>query len=255
MQNSKKYLVTAAGGNGTIVELLKEGLSRAEYAKQGKILGRDFEPQEAEQAGFLIPIENRFEMAGGEFCGNAARSTAVLLSIIKGLTEVEFTVSGFIGTVKATVIKIGGSRYTARCTFGGLPVIRKDVCLKSGQEVSVVDLGGIVHVVFEAPFPVDKTFYQNAHLAMMRELELENREAVGVVWFKRQDRSVFLYPVVWVKEVDTFFFEQSCGSGTIAVALVTGAKSVVQPTGKTIEVEIMKNGVVLESEMEVTYES
>jgi hypothetical protein len=60
-----------------------------------------------------------------------------------------------------------------------------------------------------------------------------------------------MHPVVWVKAIDSFFYEESCGSGTIAVGRVTGASSVVQPTEKIISVGFTERAVVLESEMEV----
>ena len=74
-----KQLVFAAGGNGIAIETLDAPLSRQEYQERGRALEAEFEPTGAEQAGFLIPSERHFEMAGEEFCGNATRSAAVLL--------------------------------------------------------------------------------------------------------------------------------------------------------------------------------
>ena len=76
---------------------------------------------------------------------------------------------------------------------------------------------------------------------------------MGVIWIERFSKEVRMHPVVWVKDVDTFFYEQSCGSGTIAVSKVTGIPSVVQPTGKKIEAEITSEAIILKSEMEVIY--
>lgn len=72
-------LITAAGGNGTAIEILDQALTRQEYESRGKALESDFVADGVEQAGFLIPSDRHFEMAGGEFCGNATRSAAVAL--------------------------------------------------------------------------------------------------------------------------------------------------------------------------------
>ena len=250
---SSIFVITAAGGNGTAIRVLDHALSRAEYARQGKQLGQDMERFGAEQTGFLIPENNHFEMAGGEFCGNAARSAAILLSEIQRKPRVSFTMSGYTGTVNATVKKTGDKTYFVECVFPGLSAVRRDIVLSSGQRATVVDLGGIVHVVIEAPFPSEADAYQVMHRTITRELNLEKRSAVGVVWIERVEDSVKMHPVVWVKDVDTFFYEQSCGSGTIAVSKVTGIHSIIQPTGKKIEAEITDKATILRSDMEVIH--
>ena len=59
--------------------------------------------------------------------------------------------------------------------------------------------------------------------------------------------------VVWVRSVDTFFYESSCGSGAIAACAVTGVSDIVQPTGKIIRAEINDDLVSLKSDVEVIY--
>jgi len=252
---NREFVITAAGGNGTAIRVLTHALSRKEYAREGEQLGRNFEKFGAEQAGFLVISDDHFEMGGGEFCGNAARSAAILFSEIKGDSHVSFTISGFDGEVQAVVEKKDDKHYFVECVFRGMPTESKNVVLSNGQRVTVVDLGGIVHVVIEASFNPDRKVYEAAHREITRELGFENRSAVGVVWIERNRDSVIMKPVVWVKEVNTFFFESSCGSGTIAVGKVTGAESVVQPTGQIIHVKIEDGRVILRSEMEVAYES
>lgn len=252
---NQTFVITAAGGNGTAIRILECGLSRMEYASQGKQLGKDGEQFGAEQAGFLIPSENHFEMAGGEFCGNAARSAAILLSEIEKQDKVFFRMSGYDGTVIANVKKTSPTGYSVRCIFGNLPTDQSDVVLLSGQAAAIVDLGGIVHIVIEASFPNEASLYQSIHRAIIQELDLKERGAVGVVWFERSKGKALIHPVVWVKEVDTFFYEQSCGSGSIAVGKVTGISSITQPSGEDIEVEIATDSVALQSAMEIVHEN
>lgn len=248
---TRRKLVTAAGGNGTAIEIINRPLSRSDYVSRGKILENDLEPFGAEQAGFLVLDENHFEMAGEEFCGNATRSAAVLLYQEKGKDDVSFTVSGFSGTVRALIEPLTNNLFFVKAVFSQMTVRAEEITLSDGTTASIVDLGGIVHVVIEGEFPNDEKVYTSRHRQIVSELNLEERDAVGVVWFQKKLDTVMMHPVVWVRSVDTFYYESSCGSGTIAVGKVTGASSVVQPTEKTISVEIGEDYVVLSSEMEV----
>lgn len=245
-------LITAAGGNGTVIQILTQPLSRQAYAAVGtELLSKEMENDGAEQAGFLILGGHppHFRMAGNEFCGNASRSVAVLISEIEARPDVTFTVSGFDGTVSADVGRKSDNLYDVRCEFPGMPVEVRQVVLADGRSGQIVDLGGIVHVVIEGEFPQDD--YEAEHRRIMEEFNLQKRGAVGVIWFKQnQEGAVVMHPVVWVRDVDTFYYERSCGSGTIAVGRVTGANEIVQPTGKIIQVEITEDRVVLASEME-----
>jgi diaminopimelate epimerase len=244
-------LITAAGGNGTAIQIIDKPLTRAQYEHEGKVLGDSMEPKGAEQAGFLVLSDQHFEMAGGEFCGNATRSAAVLFSNEVSKSEVSFTVSGFDGTVRAHVQPMSDNVFDVRCEFPSLPVDVKNVTLLDGQQAAVVDLGGIVHVVIEGAFPSEPDDYTTLHRRITDELGLGARDAVGVIWYERQGDLVLMHPVVWVKAIDTFFYETSCGSGTIAVGKVTGVSSIVQPTEKMITVEFTEGAVVLKSEMEI----
>lgn len=246
-----RQLIFAAGGNGTAIEIIDAPLSRQEYQERGRALEAKFEPTGAEQAGFLIPSERHFEMAGGEFCGNATRSAAVLLYQHQAGTEEAFTVSGFEGVVNATVEPLTDKTFFVSASFPGMRAVAKSVCLEDSTPVKIVDLGGIVHVVIEGEFPSDTNAYSAQHRHIVEIFGLSDRGAVGVVWYEKSQDAVVMHPVVWVKAVDTFFYESSCGSGIIAVAAATGVATIVQPTGMTISAEISGSGVTLKSEMEL----
>lgn len=251
----KETLVTAAGGNGTVIRVLGEPMDRADYVREGKAMGQAWEKRGAEQAGFLVFVDkyvpSHFEMAGGEFCGNASRAAALLLAETSEDYDPTFTVSGFKGTVHASVQHIKNLRFMVRCTFPGMSTDVQAVTLDNGTPAFIVDLGGIVHVVIEEAFPSDRDAYEQAHRSIMEQFGLGEREAVGVIWFENRDGAVYMHPVVWVNAVDTFFYEESCGSGTIAVGKVTGQSAIVQPTGQTITAVIAGQSVSLESEMEI----
>lgn len=243
-------IITAAGGNGTAIQVIKQPLTRAEYASRGKTLGKEMEPFGAEQAGFLAPSLSHFEMAGGEFCGNASRAAAVLLSQIKRQPKITFSVSGFQGTVEAAIKQQSDKLYSVRCRFPGLPITITPITI-ADKQMDIVDLDGIVHIIIKGAFPKQTARYQESLRDLVRQLKLEEREAVGVIWIDDSRRGVTMQPVVWVKDVDTCFYEQSCGSGAIAVSCVTGVSDIIQPTGKIIKAKVSKDTVTLESIMEI----
>lgn len=90
MNSTTTAVITAANGNGTAIEVITSPLTRTEYVSRGRILGENTERLGAEQAGFLVlsQSQSHFEMAGGEFCGNASRAAAVLFSKLRGADNV-----------------------------------------------------------------------------------------------------------------------------------------------------------------------
>lgn len=244
------YLIKAAGGNVTAVRILKNPKSRVDYESAGRDLIFTNRDQAVEQAGFLILSVNHFEMSGGEFCGNAARAALLLLSHLKKTSNPRFTMSGFSGQVTGSVEKEADGQYLVSCFFPGMIASTTDVNL--GQPAQLVDLGGIVHVVIEGDFPAAD--FARQHLRIRQKLKLDNREAVGVVWARKKGLEARIDPVVWVKGIDSFFYESSCGSGSIAAAQVFTINRIIQPTGGVIEVEIKPQGITLKSLMEVINE-
>lgn len=243
------YIISAAGGNNTAIKIIEKPLSRIEYEEIGSKILKQTERKDVEQVGFLIPSIKHFEMSGGEFCGNAARSAAFLLSRIFKEQKFTFTMSGFSGNVNAVVgiDKDNIEKATVSCYFEGLvsDLVEKEI---NSKKVSVVDLGGIVHCILHEPFPHDS--YKKEHSEIVSKLKLGDRSAVGVLWLNQVEDGLKMDPVVWVKSIDTFFYETSCGSGSIAAAISTGEKTILQPSGEKIEVEVESNGIRLTSRME-----
>ncbi len=251
----KTFVITAAGGNPTAIRTIQSQINRQEFEKFGKDLMQETEKLGVEQAGFLIHHKDsqvHFEMSGGEFCGNASRSVALVISLLTEKSDNAFTVSGFKNTVLSHVEKLDDKRFNVTCEFPNLPISIHPVII-DGNDAKVVDLGGIVHVVIEQLFPAQN--YKEVHRKIMEELGLQTKDAVGVVWIKKTSFGVSMDPVVWVRSIDTFFHETSCGSGTIAVAATTNEKTIIQPSGKSIEAVISDSGVILSSVMEIIFEN
>lgn len=225
-------VVLAAGGNPTGMICYDDSSHRGEYAVIAKrIMASD---PTIEQFGFLEG-SHHLQMSGGEFCGNAARVAAFLISRRTGRTEGTFTISGFGGTVQYTV-----NGQTVRCVFPHYRNERRTVHVL-GVDATLVDLGGIVHVVLppSIPFQNDLAYYRSIHAEVSTALGLQSRAAVGVIWQEVRGESTEIHPVVWVRDIDSFFYETSCGSGTLATIIATNAerKDIFQPSGQSILAE------------------
>ena len=82
-------------------------------------------------------------------------------------------------------------------------------------------------------------------MQLIKDLKLENSEAVGVMYLETIDNKLKINPVVWVKEINTLFYETACGSGTTATAIVKSylekndvSIDILQPSGYVINATI-----------------
>jgi ribosomal protein S18 acetylase RimI-like enzyme len=70
------------------------------------------------------------------------------------------------------------------------------------------------------------------------------------MYSKLTDRGWEIAPVVWVKSIDTLFYETACGSGTIALTQALALRentaienlAVIQPTGRIINASVIFDG-------------
>lgn len=241
----KVYVLTAAGGNPTAVGVTEVAQDRQWYEKAGQMVMQRLTDRAVEQVGFLNVGAAHFEMAGGEFCGNGARAAGFLLADLKEAEGgVTFSCSGYDGPITVTFTKDRESA-KVRGSFPNLVLLKTTVSLTDYGRAVVVDMGGIVHVVIEAPMPKQ---YVSVQAAIINELQLTDRDAVGVCWVTTTKESLLcLNPVVWVRSINTCFFESSCGSGSIAAAAVFGVPDVLQPTGDIICVDHVGDGFAITS--------
>ncbi len=208
MSHTLHYVIADPSGNITILVL--DPVERKDYAETAKkLLARH---EEAEQVGFMrfdgeVP---RVEMSGLEFCGNAARAFAYYLTEKEGAGKGEKTVSvsgcGSVLTARADISEGWAESEVPK------PVELREVTVGDRQGTLVV-MEGISHLFLIGAEPSEETFRS------CREALYEKGEepaAFGVM-FLSEDRQ-FLTPVVWVRDVDTLYFEGSCASGSAAAA-------------------------------------
>jgi diaminopimelate epimerase len=208
-----------------------------------------------EQVGFVGKNNDSFrlEMAGGEFCGNAARCAAnYFLNNLPG--EIEISVSGVTNPLKAGVKK-PDTAWTA------IPAAEINSVSVADEGMYLVRLEGIVHLVilpraserFLSEAKCSDSF-QNKIKSIARTLmdkyRLLDNPACGVMFLEQKQGVLLLHPCVLVPGIESsMYYETACGSGTAAVTMAyafrkrTGVRlSIIQPSEYAIESETEING-------------
>ena len=168
----------------------------------------------AEQVGFVLD-DNTMEMCGLEFCGNASRAFGLLSAKAKGMEGTGSAVVNVSGISHPLAVEINTeTNYTkvkmpmpvsvSTLSNTGIPLVENSV---------LVDLGGIVHLVLYDKEPS----MENFKIAKKFADSIIPAPATGVMFYDTV--AGFLTPVVYVKDVDSTYFEGSCGSGSTALAV------------------------------------
>jgi diaminopimelate epimerase len=221
----------------------------------------------AEQVGFIerarIPgARSRLQMAGGEFCGNAAMSLAAFLVWRGGEgcehgARVLLEVSGAEEAIECVIRpgRAGENEYLGTVRMPPPENIGVMTLPLAGLDLSLtaVRLPGITHVVvplgvFDAREPC-RDPRELAALAVREWAPLIDAEAFGVLLYDPKTQSIT--PLVHVKTSGATVWEHGCGSGSAAVGAymaLAGMKSVtanISQPGGVIEVDArFKDGAV-----------
>lgn len=205
MKSSKINVYKIAGGNATS---LVEGCLLAKrnvFAKS--------ELRFVEQVGFIEEVKiPTMTMMGGELSINGSLAFAKHLGQKSGILKTSG--SNQIVTFKSTAGLTAG-------TFILQPKIIKDR--------QIVLFEGIGYICIEnSTTPTRES---------LRVLASEfNLPAFGVAGFIDNK----LTPFVYVKDTDSLVAETACGSGSVALSIITGQETIIQPTGQNINV--VRNG-------------
>lgn len=169
--------------------------------------------RDVEQVGFVDFAVNklpRLVMMGDELCINATLALAYSLSG-KG----QFYASGFNNPIQFTSGK--------RISTITLP-------LEYRRIGNIILFDGIGYFCTNTDMKPNK----NDLCALAKKYRLP---AFGYAVYTNS----VLKPYVYVQNVDSFILETACGSGSIATAIMTGVKKIVQLSGETIRVSINSN--------------
>ncbi len=265
MTQKLDIIVFDPAGNTTIMVLTP--VSRSQYAETAKkLLEIDFGPQcswrdvaYGEQVAFIVEEKNQdiseapiMEMCGLEFCGNASRSYAYYRALFLGEGDdcgdgkktITVRVSGCSDLLTATV---DPKKHDSVIQMP-LPVDLKmidtsPVGIEGTYPLVVFD--GISHIIIPGVEPEEEKFDRIKQF-IYSEVDPE-MDAFGVM-FMNEEKDL-MSPVVYVRDVDTTYFEGSCGSGTAAAAVAKSASEndgtfeyiFRQPDG-TLNASVKKNG-------------
>lgn len=242
-EDSIRYSILDPTGNITaLVE------SSVEVREQPEVAAAIMERHpEVEQVGFLSLGEEEGEgvaaslrMAGGEFCGNASLCAATLYCMREGLEpkedqDVWLCVSGAHNRVGVRLHKDGAGYRAGIRMPEALKV--EQVELQFGGEsglLTLVRMEGISHLVI----PPTSSFHtllerrEAAELAVRTWCEELSAEGLGLMFVSGDGEARTLVPLVFVSCGETLFWENSCASGSsaVAISLAREAASVVDVT-------------------------
>ena len=188
---------------------------------------------EVEQVGFVDFTSETpsLRMAGGEFCGNASMSAAVLYVTRKGNYEelraaaedekahVLLTVSGAVAPVKIALSECPDGGFNTEIQMpAALAVNDKEFSFGNTKgSLPVVSMEGISHIVIEEASPFFELKKDKAAAEKAVRLFCEKLEAPALGLMFLESTPVILTPLVYVHGGGTVFWENSCASGSCAV--------------------------------------
>jgi diaminopimelate epimerase len=161
-------------------------------------------------------------MAGGEFCGNAARALIYVLAQDKTYPQ-SFTMSG-------TSARITGEAGEQQASFMAQTTLQFECKEFEGQPVPIVHLEGISHAIMTPDhdfFPYLRRTAANQNRAItiinvLEDLEISGKLASSLTFIEPPDNESGprTTSFVYVPAADTLYPEQACASGSVAAALM-----------------------------------
>lgn len=201
------------------------------------------EVRSAEQVGFVAeppagtPYDFALRMAGGEFCGNATMSAAVLWCARRNIKQKTVLVraSGAEQPVPVTVAQLPDGSWEGAVEMPR-PLSVEPVVLKHEDKIyrlALVRFAGICHLIATAPMAREL-----AERAVRRWCMQLGAECLGLMLLDLQKAT--LTPLVYVPAAETLFWESSCASGTAAVGAY-----LAQETGGEVFTNFLEPGGIL----------
>ena len=258
MMEEIRYVLMDPAGNKTILcetPVSEEG----QPAVAGQLMR--LEP-DAEQVGFVtwdeLPGTHvSLRMAGGEFCGNASMSVAVLYCMQKGLDggRILVSASGAPEPVEVEVtaglpdsVDVKDSAKPDRIWTGTVTMPRPEsiqmISFPDSQLLPVVSFAGISHVILDNSMPVEELAAREAERLAKEWCKYLQADALGLLFLDKTDLirgEASLKPLVYVPAADTLFWESACGSGTAAVGAWLAKES-----GRQVDIKLHQPGGTLE---------
>ncbi len=252
---ARKLDVLVADSSGNITIMVLSPVARGDYASVAQSL-LDNVALAGEQVAFIVPAtevfssesesEYHMDMCGLEFCGNASRAFALYearrLNLIEGgYAESSVSVSGCDQLLSARIYdaegipasSAAGSLNNKDLNWGAIDgVVEMDMPVPSSTTALsadqlginkgglLVDMDGIFHLILEDVAPSAEVF----ELVKDRIYSDINPDmpAFGIMFCDTANH--MMTPVVYVRDVDSTYFEGSCASGSVAASFAMADK-------------------------------
>lgn len=172
------------------------------------------ELKKVEQVGFVDSAANKpkLTMMGNELCVNATLAFAKQIGALRG----EVLTSGLVAPVKYR-------------NFGELTSVILTMNPEIIRDKNIVLFDGIGYVCSDSASVPTESYLSSL-------AKTYKKPAFGIARYQGDS----LQPYVYVEEIGEVIAETACGSGSIALNLITGARNITQVTGQRISV--MRNG-------------
>ena len=248
-ENSNKkleynYKILNPGGNKTGLVLGNEYTDEEKLKINEEILSNN---KDVEQVGFISTKEKRLDMAGGEFCVNATR--CAIWEYLDGKEgKIRLNVSGMKEIINGGITKDKEVYAIVNLNKKQEEIIEKYdefyLVKLNGITLGIIDEENSKKYIEELEKDEEKTKIKLKKI--MKKIKTKEK-AVGIILTEKKNKNVKIYPIIWVKTVDTLYYETACGSGSLAVSIYKNFTNninkleVIQPSGYSIMVEINKN--------------
>ncbi|HCG74493.1 MULTISPECIES: histidine racemase CntK [Staphylococcus] len=175
-----------------------------------------------EQVGFIESTNhNNWEtyhlvMSGNEFCGNATMSYIHYLQEHQLLqhSQCQLKVSGYSQLVPCKV-------HNHRCYEVGMPQVQQITprqLVIAGQLYHVLELTYESYIHFVVPTrDISVSFKQQVEQFVRTQRWNVNYKTIGVMLFDMEQQ--FLQPLIYIPEVQSLIWENSCGSGAASIGV------------------------------------
>lgn len=240
-KNELSIVIANPSGNITIFVLTP--IAESQYADiANKLLSiRQFNAEQVsfiKEINFEHNIQGSMSMSGLEFCGNASRSFALFIAKQHGLTgenKIKVSVSG---AAKPLDVMVNTHLSQAEVSMPH----PSNIEILNGEEINylnhavLVEFDGITHIILH-DIPASRETFDEIKSTVMKK---RNPAALGVMFYNTKTQHMI--PVVYVRDVDTTYFEGSCASGTTALCVSLSQKytegtyryTISQPAGQLI---------------------
>lgn len=201
--------------------LVTNYIARDHYSRVAHTL-MDYEYVNAEQVGFLEAPKHeesliRLAMSGGELCGNAVLSAATYCHY-KGLTDKQYfylDTTGVEEPLECWIERKSSHLFEAKAAMPFPSSTEAMTVHLDGKEIA----GKVIHMDGISHFLTEYWVEQDEFLPVMNELtERIDNQAIGIIPYRKLENNDHeSQPFVHVKETGSSFFEQACGSGSLAL--------------------------------------